>query len=113
VTDDVERLDLALEGGPEMVPPEVRALVETAAEIMRSMAAWALSPARRELLYQRALAEVERRESRLVWRRWRLDARSTAAVGGAVVAAAAAAAIAVAITRGRRHHVDQPATVAA
>jgi hypothetical protein len=77
------------------------------------MAAWALSPARRELLYQRALAEVERRESRLVWRRWRLDARSTAAVGGAVVAAAAAAAIAVAITRGRRHHVDQPATVAA
>jgi hypothetical protein len=113
VTDDVERLDLALEGGPEIVSPEVRALIETAAEVMRSMAVWALSPARRELLYQRVLDEVERRESRLAWRRWRLDGRSTAAVGGAVVAAAAAAAIAVAITRGRRQHLDQPAAVAA
>jgi hypothetical protein len=113
MTDDVERLDLALEGGPEMVSSEMRALVDTAAEVMRSMAAWALSPARRELLYQRAVAQVERREGRLAWRRWRLDPRSTAAVGGAVVAAAAAAAIAVAITRGRRQHLDQPTAVAA
>jgi hypothetical protein len=113
VTDEIERLDLALDGEPDGVTPEVRALVETAAEVVRAMAAWALSPARRELLYQRALAEVERREDRFASQRWRFDAKSAAAVGGAVVAAAAAAAIAVAITRGRRQHDHQPAAVAA
>jgi len=111
--DDVERLDLALDGEPDGITPEARALVETAAEVVRSMAVWALSPARRELLYQRALAEVELRGGRLALRRWGLDAKSAAAVGGAVVAAAVAAAVAVAITRGRRQHVDRPATVAA
>ena len=110
--DDAERLDAALDGRPEATA-ELTDLVATAVEVAQSLSGWTLSPARRELLYQRATAAAARND----WLRWaarKLDPKSVAAVGGAVAAAVAATVIAVAISRGRRQQrVSRPATAAA
>jgi hypothetical protein len=80
------------------------ALAGTAAEVSGVLAARRLSPARRELLYRRTLAMVDRGR-RPLWRGWSAQRWQTAAVSGAVLALAAGAAIGVALSRDRRHQV--------
>jgi hypothetical protein len=99
--DEADRVDAALALRPDEADADLRALIDCAGEIGRALASWRLAPAERDLLYARALALAGETAPSVV-RRWRIDPKLSAVLGGAVVAAAAAAAVGVLIARGRR-----------
>ncbi len=100
-----DRLDAALQSdlAAFAASADVRAMIDTAAEVSDSLDAWALDPESRERIYARAIANARNRGAGSRLRSLGLDRRVQAVAGGAVVTLAAAAAVGVAITRGRRH----------
>ncbi len=107
MSDQAQLLDDALQRGGVM-SPEVQALVDVAAEVVRSLAAWQLTAAERSAIRAR-MTEIADRSRTPAWRRLRPRPRTAALIGGATVAAAAAVTIGVALARGRRQQRLQPA----
>jgi hypothetical protein len=99
-----ELLDAALESdlAAFAASPEVRALIDTGAEVGTVLGAWRLDSDTRARIRAAAIehAVAPRIHERL--RALGFDRRTQAIAGGAVVTLAAAAAVGVAVGRGRR-----------
>lgn len=100
-----DRLDAALESdlAAFAASADVRAMLDTGAEVGNALDAWQLDDDTRERLYIRAMAAARNRSVAATLRSLGLDRRVQAVAGGTVVTLAAAAAVGVAVTRGRRH----------
>ena len=109
--DEADRLDAALDSRPEVVGPDLRPLLEVAAEVARFFDGQWLSTRDRDRIYIRAVSAAARQSRIARVRRVLTDRRIPAIAGGAAVTVAAVAAIAVALTRDRRHQAPSPVAV--
>lgn len=99
-----ELLDAALESdlAAFAASPEVRALIETGAEVGTVLGTWRLDGDTRARIHAAAIEHADAPGIRERLRTLGFDRRTQAIAGGAVVTLAAAAAVGVAVGRGRR-----------
>jgi hypothetical protein len=99
-----ELLDAALESdlAAFAASPDVRELIETGAEVGGTLGAWRLDSDTRTRIYAAAIQDAVAPGIGARLRALRVDRRTQAIAGGALVTIAAAAAVGVAVGRGRR-----------